>query len=80
MGLYMCGKCGALVENFRFPSSAGCPSGGSHKWVKLCEGSLVAKEGLKPYQCSKCGTLVYCRNYPSTAGCPRGGSHRWVRL
>jgi len=77
----MCSRCGSLVENFTYPSSAGCPKGGSHRWISLCsKGSLVARPGLKPYQCGRCGALVYCATYPSTAGCPAGGNHRWVRL
>jgi len=80
VGLYICGKCGALVENFSPPSSAGCPVGGSHYWIKVCNGSLVAKPGLKPYQCRKCGATVYCQSFPSSARCPKGGSHSWVRL
>ncbi|WP_456342121.1 hypothetical protein [Thermovibrio sp.] len=80
MAVYMCSKCGTLVENPSPPISGGCPAGGNHLWVKLCEGSLVFKEGLKPYQCRKCGALIYCSKPPVSSKCPAGGNHLWMRL
>jgi len=80
MAVYICSKCGTLVESNSIPSGAGC-SQGSHLWYKVCSnGSITPKAGTRPYQCRKCGKVIYCSSIPSGAGCPAGGSHLWYPL
>jgi predicted nucleic acid-binding Zn-ribbon protein len=71
---FQCKKCGTHLHADNMPSIAGCPSGGSHTWIKLGD------VGSKNYQCKKCSTLLQVDNMPSIAGCPSGGSHTWKKL
>ena len=81
MKVFICSKCGTVVEKDLTPSSVGCPKGGSHSWHVLSyDGSLTPKPGLHPYQCRNCGTLIYSKTTPSSVGCLSGGSHSWIRL
>jgi len=57
-----------------FPSAAGCPHGGMHKWYNL---GIV---GNLNYQCRKCGVLIKSKTSPAAAGCPNGGQHSWNKL
>jgi len=80
MAVFICSRCGAVVESSGTPNISGCPSG-SHVWHRVCDrGSIVPQPGTHPFQCKKCGKVVYCSGTPYSSGCPSGGSHVWVRL
>ncbi|MEO2069527.1 MAG: hypothetical protein ABGX27_08500 [Desulfurobacteriaceae bacterium] len=81
MAVYICSKCGSMVESGGIPSGVGCPAGGSHIWHRVCNnGGVIPKRGTKAYQCKKCGKIVYCSSIPMGSGCPTGGSHNWTQL
>ena len=81
MRVFICSKCGTVVEKDSTPSSTGCPKSSSHSWyIVTYNGSLTTKPGLNPYQCSKCGITIYSNTTPSSLGCPSGGSHSWRKL
>ncbi|SNR90703.1 hypothetical protein [Desulfurobacterium atlanticum] len=81
MKLYMCRKCGTVIETASGPSGSSCPQGGNHIWNLLTnDGSTVAKPGLIPFMCKKCGTLVYAKQRPNATQCPSGGGHVWNRV
>jgi len=80
MHIYICSKCGAVVEKDSMPAVSGCPKG-THSWsIVAFNGSLVAKPGLHPYQCRNCGILIYSDSMPFTVSCHFGGTHSWIKL
>ncbi len=80
MAVYICSKCGTVIESNLTPSGIGCPYG-SHIWHKVCNnGGITPKAGAKAYQCRKCGKVIYCSSTPSGVGCPAGGSHLWYLI
>ena len=79
MAVYICSKCGAVVEKDTKPNLSGC-SNGLHNWSRVSDGSLQPKPGLKPYQCKKCQVIIYAKSNPVSTGCPTGGLHQWIQL
>jgi DNA-directed RNA polymerase subunit RPC12/RpoP len=81
MAVFICSRCGSMIESSSTPSGVGCPAGGSHMWYRVCNnGGITPKPGTKAYQCKKCGKIVYCNTTPAGVGCPAGGSHIWIKL
>ncbi len=81
MGIFMCKRCGSVVETFSNPSGSGCQSGIGHQWYKLTsDGSLYPKPGLSPYNCMHCGITIYSKTLPTGTGCPKNAGHSWRKL
>ncbi|WP_457569576.1 hypothetical protein [Desulfurobacterium sp.] len=80
MKVWMCKKCGALIEKPTQPNATRCPSGGTHFWYTLGDGYITPHSGYTAWQCGKCGAVVYMKRMPNGGGCPAGGNHHWRRL